>query len=135
VLTNSLVNNVTNLTVILALPALVWGLDLNGTGKNKKPSRKKIRRACRHGRGGINRLSLLLTLGAVFFFHRDDLGVWRPTACSTRAMDSCRGALSFFGSHFKSSDVLKHNVTRRKSFSVFFYVDVLVLLARRTWFM
>ncbi|MBC7367055.1 MAG: hypothetical protein H7343_09635 [Undibacterium sp.] len=41
ILTNCLVNNVTNLTVLLALPALFWGLNLHG----EKSSAKKTRAA------------------------------------------------------------------------------------------
>ena len=66
VLTNCLVNNVTNLTLLLGLPALFWGLAVVPGAA-----------AGRTGRGGkgrtdlapqINRLSLLLTLCAVIFF-------------------------------------------------------------------
>src|SRR5204863_6362008 len=44
VLTNCLVNNVTNLTLVLGLPALIWGLSLGAAtkasrgGARKKPS-------------------------------------------------------------------------------------------------
>lgn len=40
VLTNCLVNNVTNLTLVLGLPALVWGLDLSAKGAGKNPAPK-----------------------------------------------------------------------------------------------
>src|SRR6185369_704322 len=68
VLTNCLVNNVTNMTLLLGLPALLWGLQVMpgaakaGGGKGKKPAKA--------AKGGgsteqqINRLSLLLTLAA-----------------------------------------------------------------------
>jgi len=63
VMTNSLVNNVTNMTLVLGLPALIWGMNVV---PRKKPDAKKSKV------GGsaqeLNRLSLLLTLLAVLFF-------------------------------------------------------------------
>src|SRR3974377_898741 len=58
VMTNSLVNNVTNMTLLIGLPAILWDMNVMPAAKAK---RKK--------RGGnreheINRLSLLLTLTA-----------------------------------------------------------------------
>lgn len=65
VMTNSLVNNVTNMTLLIGLPALIWGLSLT----------PKARRSGRKTKGGgpeetqrVNRLSLMLTLIAVLFF-------------------------------------------------------------------
>jgi len=60
VMTNSLVNNVTNMTLVIGLPAILWRM-------NVLPPQKK------NGKGGnktheLNRLSLLLTLMAVLFF-------------------------------------------------------------------
>src|SRR5690606_202777 len=67
VMTNSLVNNVTNMTLLLGLPALFWSMNLfpRGNGKKKKSDRKSASRASEQK---INRLSLLLTLTAVFAF-------------------------------------------------------------------
>ena len=128
VMTNALVNNVTNLTLLLALPALFWGLDLNGTAKAKKPSRKKSAATTAETVRRINRLSLLLTLAAVLFFSGM---TWALAADGT--LDASDGlvliALFLFWQCFQVFDVLKHNVIRRKSFGPFFYLDVLVLLA------
>jgi len=60
VLTNSLVNNVTNLTLLIGLPTVIWGVPLFG---KKKKQKKAIVRTEK-----INRLSLLLTLTAGLFF-------------------------------------------------------------------
>jgi cation:H+ antiporter len=79
VLTNCLVNNVTNLTLLLGLPALCWGLTVlpakGGAGRRKK-----------HGAdpgmaSQLNRLSLLLTLTAGLFF-AGAVWVLERTACS-----------------------------------------------------
>lgn len=68
VVTNCLVNNVTNMTLVIGLPALIWGMvvvpDKAGTGGKKKRNGRD-QSAPTHQ---LNRLSLLLTLLAVFFF-------------------------------------------------------------------
>ncbi len=58
VVVNALVNNVTNLTLLLGLPALLWGLSV-------APGRRSAK-ALRVSR--LNRLSLALTLAAAGFF-------------------------------------------------------------------
>jgi cation:H+ antiporter len=57
---NSLVNNVTNMTLVLGLPAIFWGIRILPSQKNKNKSAGKTQ--------AINRLSVLLTLAAVLFF-------------------------------------------------------------------
>lgn len=129
ILTNSLVNNVTNLTIVLGLPALLWGLTIareknpgaaGGTGRRKGGAAAETERQ-------INRLSLLLTLAAVIFFS----GVtWALGADGT--LDLSDGlvltGLFLFWQCFQVFDVLKHNVRQRHSFSAWFYVDVLIVL-------
>ena len=66
VMTNSLVNNVTNLTLVLGLPAIFWSMSV-------LPQKKKPAAGKKKSKGGgsapeLNRLSLLLTLLAVLFF-------------------------------------------------------------------
>jgi len=83
VLTNCLVNNVTNLTLLLGLPAVLWGLQVlparGGAKKNGKAAPKAKGKgsgasSAKAGGGAaatgaqVNRLSLLLTLTAVLFF-------------------------------------------------------------------
>ncbi len=131
VLTNCLVNNVTNLTLVLGLPAIAWGLELRGDPPGKKSGVKKKSAAL--GGGGeieheLNRLSLLLTLAAVVFFS----GVTWALAADGR-LDASDGlvliALFLFWQCFQVFDVLKHNVRQRLSFGALFYFDVgLVLL-------
>src|SRR4051812_23767890 len=64
VMTNCLVNNVTNMTLLIGLPALVWGLSL----MSKKTSKPKKNKAGGEDKQRVNRLSLLLTMLAVLFF-------------------------------------------------------------------
>ena len=60
VMINSLVNNVTNMTLVLGLPAIFWRM-------NVSPQRKKPSKAAGKAHE-LNRLSVLLTLTAVLFF-------------------------------------------------------------------
>lgn len=62
---NNLVNNVTDMTLVLGLPAIFLGIKVLPS-KNKKSSGKKSKGAGKVHE--LNRLSLLLTLLAVLFF-------------------------------------------------------------------
>ena len=126
VLTNCLVNNVTNLTVVLGLPALVWGLDLSARGNGKKSPAPAAggSEATEHQ---LNRLSLLLTLAAVVFFS----GVTWSLGADGK-LDAHDGfvlvALFLFWQCFQVFDVLKHNLRQRHSFGPLFYLDVFIVL-------
>ena len=66
VMTNALVNNVTNLTLLIGLPALLWQVkaakpDGGGKAKSKKDGGTKAK-------AEVDRFSMLLTLLAVLFF-------------------------------------------------------------------
>ncbi len=125
VMTNCLVNNVTNLTLLLGVPALLWGLAV-------VPGRV----AARGGRKGraadtgprVNRLSLLLTLAAVVFFTG---AVW--VLGRDGRLDLQDGliliGLFLFWQCFQVFDVLKHNVSHHRSFGPGFYLDALLVLA------
>src|SRR5262252_4391720 len=66
VMTNSLVNNVTNMTLVLGLPAIVWGMNVLPQKKAAADKKKKSNNGNKTHE--LNRLSLLLTLTAVLFF-------------------------------------------------------------------
>ena len=130
VMTNCLVNNVTNLTLLLGLPALFWGLRVlpaktGGAGG-------KARRPASPGAGGtagqLNRLSLLLTLVAVMFFTGAAWLLARDGVLNRNDGYLLIG-LFLFWQCFQVFDVLKHNVRSRVSFGPMFYVDVLLVLA------
>ncbi len=129
VLTNCLVNNVTNLTLILGLPALFWGLSLRAESKLRKKGAKAKRGAGpADTEQKINRLSLLLTLAAVVFFS----GVTWALGADGR-LDTNDGlvliALFLFWQCFQVFDVLKHNVRKKRSFGPLFYLDMFIVLA------
>lgn len=128
VLTNCLVNNVTNLTLVLGLPALAWGLTLAADSRSKKDNaRKKSPNADSATTQQLNRLSLLLTLAAVLFFS----GVTWLLGADGK-LDASDGlvliALFLFWQCFQVFDVLKHNVRQQRSFSSWFYVDLVIVL-------
>jgi cation:H+ antiporter len=134
VMTNCLVNNVTNLTLVLGLPALIWGLQVipaAGGGSANKGKRSSAK-AGKNNKGDIERrigrLSLLLTMAAVVFFTG---AVW--VLGRDGQLDFNDGlvltGLFFFWQCFQVFDVLKHNVRQRSSFGAMFYVDLLLLLA------
>ncbi|MEO6876351.1 MAG: sodium:calcium symporter [Opitutaceae bacterium] len=129
VLTNSLVNNVTNLTVVLGLPALIWGLSLRAESKlkKKKAPKKKAGASTAETEQKITRLSLLLTLAAVIFFS----GVTWALGADGK-LDANDGlvliGLFLFWQCFQVFDVLKHNVRRHSSFGFMFYVDMGIVL-------
>lgn len=124
VMTNCLVNNVTNLTLILGLPALCWGLSIReGDGKQRKPrAGDKVVTEQR-----LSRLSLLLTLAAVAFFTG---AVW--ALGQDGFLDFNDGlvlvGLFLFWQCFQVVDVMKQNVRKRQSFGLLFYFDLLLLL-------
>jgi cation:H+ antiporter len=119
VLTNSLVNNVTNMTLLLGLPALIWGMNVLPAAKAKKktPNTKEHE---------INRLSLLLTLTAVLFFTG---AVW--VLARKGRLDFTDGlilvGLFLFWQCFHVFDVLKSNVRQNKSFGWMLPVDLALL--------
>jgi cation:H+ antiporter len=126
VLTNCLVNNVTNLTLLLGLPALFWGLQLGRRKTAKAGAGKKgITKADTEHQ--LTRLSLLLTLSAVVFFS----GVTWALAADGQ-LDQSDGvvliALFLFWQCFQVFDVLKHNVRQRRRFGPLFYLDVFIVL-------
>jgi cation:H+ antiporter len=109
VMTNALVNNVTNLTLLIGLPAVLWGMNLSaGSSKKKKKGAEKVRR--------INRLSMLLTLTAVLFFNG---ATW--ALASDGSLSFSDGlvlvGLFLFWQTFHVFEVLKSNVRKNKSFA------------------
>ncbi len=117
-MTNSLVNNVTNLTLLIGLPALIWGMTIVPGKKLKKGGGAKTFQ--------INRLSLLLTLTAVLFFTG---AVWALAADGK--IDHGEGlvliGLFLFWQCFQIFDVLKNNVQQNKVFSWMLLVDLALL--------
>ena len=116
VLTNCLVNNVTNLTLLLGLPALCWGLRF---GRGKKSAKAGTERQ-------LTRLSLLLTLTAALFF----AGVTWALGADGQ-FDASDGAvliaLFLFWQCFQVFDVMKHNLRQRVRLGAGFFFNLLLV--------
>jgi cation:H+ antiporter len=131
VVVNSLVNNVTNLTLLLGLPALLWGLAI-------LPAKDAARAGGRRGRGRTNareeterrlsRLSLLLTVSAALFFTAAVAVLGRDGQLDRNEGLMLIGVFLFWQC-FQVFDVLKHNVRQRVSFGLRFYLDLAMLVA------
>ena len=118
VLVNSLVNNVTNLTLLLGLPAIFWGM----TVVDRKCRLKKEVQSQR-----INRLSLLLTIAAVLFFTG---AVW--ALAQDGVLDFGDGlvliGLFVFWQAFQIYDVLKTNLSQKQTLSLWLLLDFAILM-------
>jgi cation:H+ antiporter len=132
VLTNCVVNNVTNLTLLLGLPALFWGLRFHPKPKVAKAgksggAKKNAAASAAAAETQLRRLSLLFTLFAVLFFS----GVTWALGSDGR-LDGSDGlvlvALFLFWQCFQVFDVLKHNVRQKRRFGPFFYLDLFIVL-------
>jgi cation:H+ antiporter len=121
VLENCIVNNVTNLTLLIGLPALIWGLNIfpsKSSGRFSAGPYKTHR---------LNHLSLLLTLLAAGFF----TGVlWALSR--DKVLDFSDGlvlaGIFVFWQIFHVFDVLKHNIQRGRSLHWSMAGDVLFVV-------
>jgi hypothetical protein len=111
VMTNSLVNNVTNMTLVLGVPAIFWGIRVLPP-KKAKPARNPKKDAGKTHE--LNRLSLLLTLLAVLFFTG---AVWALGRKGTLNFNDglVLVGLFLFWQCFHVFEVLKSNVRQGKS--------------------
>lgn len=118
VVENCLVNNVTNLTLVLAIPALVWGLNLF---HQSRPEGRETR---------IHFLSLLLTLLALIFFTG---AVWTTgrDGTITRNDGFLLVGIFIFWQVFHVFDVLKQNArqNRRIKKRIVFDLAIIALCA------
>ncbi|HEX7618435.1 MAG TPA: sodium:calcium symporter, partial [Verrucomicrobiae bacterium] len=117
VMTNSLVNNITNMTLVLGLPGVFWLIKTplsKGKSGGKNPARKKSAAAGKTQQ--LNRLALLLTLTAVLFFTG---AVWAMGRKGRLTYDDglVLVGLFVFWQCFHVFEVLKSNVRQGKSLS------------------
>jgi len=119
VLENCLVNNVTNLTLVLAIPAIIWGLNLF-------PGNREDARETK-----IHHLSLLLTLLALIFFTAALWLVGRDGVIQTNDGWMLVG-LFLFWQIFHIFDVLKTNARKDRGIKKRIIID-LVLIGLCAW--
>lgn len=124
VMTNSLVNNVTDMTLVLGLPTIIWGIQIlpskkkNPDGKTSKGGAGKTHE--------LNRLSLLLTLAAVLFFTGAVWALGRKGSLNQNDSLMLIG-LFLFWQCFHVVEVLKSNVRQGKSPGWMLPFDLIVL--------
>ena len=129
VMDNSLANNVTNMTLLIGLPAIIWTMNVLPQNNSAKAKGKKKRRDNQRMHE-VNRLSLLLTLTAVLFFTG---AVW--ALARDGKLDFGDGlvlvGLFLFWQLFHVYDVLKSNVQKNKSFAgvLLLYLALLIFAA------
>jgi len=131
IVTNAIVNNVTNLTLLIGAPALLFGLSLqpNGGsgGKGRKSAKRGAAAAGAKVASRLNRLSLLFTLLAGLFFTG---AMW--VLSRDGRLDGSDGALLVGGFVFwicvQVFDVMKYNVHRNRSLAPSFYLDAFFVL-------
>ncbi len=126
VLTNSLVNNVTNMTFVLGVPAIIWGIRV----LQEKKSGKDGSSPKKHNTAGktheLHRLSLLLTLTAVAFFTGAVWALGRDGKITFNDGVVLVG-LFLFWQCFHVFDVLKHNVRQGQSLGWTLPLDLALL--------
>lgn len=129
ILINCLVNNATNLTLLLGLPALLWALAVI-PAKRAQPRSRKARQQLQ-----LSRLSLLLTLVAAGFFTAI---MWMLGRDGT--LDRGDGwtliALFLFWQSYSVYEVLRDHVSQKQAISPRFLLDgglLLVAAAVQYW--
>ena len=117
VVINCLFNNITNLTILIGAPVLIWSM--------ASIPRRKSQKAMREFRAG--RLSLALNLVAAFFF---SLILWALAADGeiSRTDGIVLLAMFFFWQCFHIYDVKKTNLLKKKAYPKTLVLDVALLL-------
>lgn len=114
VLENCLVNNITNLTIVLAIPSALWGLNLFNTQNIKG------------GNSKINHLSLLLSILALIFFSFSVFFVSKDGIISSADGMLLVGFFCFW-QLFHVFDVLKNNTRQAKKIKKRIGFDFLII--------
>jgi cation:H+ antiporter len=124
VMTNSLVNNVTDMTLVLGLPTIIWGIRLlpskSADGKTKGGGKSAGKAS------ELNRLSLLMTLMAVLFFTGAVWALGRKGTLNENDSLVLIG-LFLFWQCFHVIEALKTNVRQNKSLGWMLPFDLIVL--------
>jgi cation:H+ antiporter len=117
VLINCLFNNITNLTLLIGAPVLIWSM--------ASIPRRKSQKAMREFRAG--RLSLALNLVAAFFF---SLILWALAAdgAVSRTDGIVLLAMFIFWQCFHIYDVKKTNLLKKKTYPKTLALDIALLL-------
>ncbi len=104
VVVNCLVNNMTNLTVLIGLPCIFWGLEIVPKSKKRKSAVKTAQ---------LNRLSLAFTIIAIFVFTGAVWALGRDGKL-TFSDGLVLVGIFFFWQLFGFFDVIKKNIERKR---------------------
>jgi cation:H+ antiporter len=119
---NCIVNNVTNLTLLIGLPALIWTLNIIPS-RSAQTVHTRVQTPAR-----LNTLSLILTLVALFFFTGALWALGRDGS-----LDFGDGlvlvGIFLFWQVLHVFDVLKYNIHQRRSLPWTIMVDTLLVVA------
>jgi cation:H+ antiporter len=124
VFTNCLVNNVTNMTLVLGVPAAIWKLNLRPEKSATAKKTAKLKKS--PPIHTINRLSLLLTLTAVLFFTGATWALGKDGHIGFNDGLVLVG-LFLFWQCIHIFDVLKTNASQNRSFSWLLPLDLAIL--------
>ena len=124
VMTNNLVNNVTDMTLVLGLPTIIWGIKIMPS-KKKDSNGKKTKAAGKTHE--LNRLSLLLTLLAVLFFTGAVWALGRKGSLNANDGFVLVGIFLFWQC-FHVVEVLKANVRQGRSLRWMLPLDLIVVV-------
>jgi cation:H+ antiporter len=122
VLENCIVNNVTNLTLLIGLPALIWTLNVFPSRQTAKTRPKPISKSQR-----LNALSLILTLVALFFFTGALWALGRDGHLDLGDGMVLVG-LFLFWQVLHIFDVLKYNIHQRRSLPWSIIIDAVLVV-------
>lgn len=122
VILNCLVNNTTNVTLLLGLPAIMWGLSVIPTTKAKKRPKKKEKQAA-----SMHRLSLMLTITAMIFFSAVLWALGRDGTLNRGDGVTLIGIFLFWQG-FHVYEVLKENIRQPKPYGAGLLLDGVLLL-------
>jgi cation:H+ antiporter len=120
VVANCLVNNVTNMTLLIGLPTIIWGMTVVPAKNGKAGTGKKFQTH------RVNRLSLLLTLIAVLIFTGAAWALGRDGRFDFNDGLVLVG-LFVLWQCFHVFDVLKTNVQQNKALNWMLPVDLILL--------
>ena len=119
---NCIVNNVTNLTLLIGLPALIWTLNISSS-RTARVARKPASKLQR-----LNTLSLMLTLVALFFFTGALWALGRDGLLNFGDGLVLVGIFLFW-QVLHVFDVLKYNIHQRRSLPWTILVEILLVVA------
>jgi cation:H+ antiporter len=123
VMVNCLVNNTTNMTLCIGLPAIFWGASLLPRSKRRTKRKRRDETTKR-----LNKLAMLLTLLAVLFFTGASWALGRDGQ-----LDFGDGlvlvGLFLFWQSFQVFDVLKSNARANRSLPWSIVLDAALLVA------